>query len=169
METTIFINGIRVISLGDYVPNKDGVIVRRVNSAEDDISVQDVLRSMELSFCILSKEAFENMPQSGEGETDVFLFNVGRRITNNEREKEYASRGLKPVNPRSLALANKNDPELCNLCPNCTFWEKEGNEFYIAFSHSFGKKDVFIDEDDDAGCSGETWFAGVKKGESESA
>ena len=76
-------------------------------------------------------DVVKGMP-SGEGdETDVYFFKLGRNISDDDLEKEYALRGFKPADPYSQAAVNEADPAFADEHPNGTHWKDDkGNCFF---------------------------------------
>lgn len=84
-------------------------------------------------------------------------------ISDDDLEKAFALRGLKPVDPYRLAAINEADPAFADVRPNATHWQDaDGNWCYAAFFRWYGhERGVFVgrrvDEWDDY-----WWFAGVR-------
>lgn len=104
------------------------------------------------------------MPKGEGEETTVSFFHVGRRLTDDELEKEFELRKFKPADPYSLAAANEEDPAFADERPNGTHWkDKEGKWCYAAFDRWHdGKRRVGVDRNDDDWGDG-WWFAGLRK------
>ena len=104
------------------------------------------------------------MPKGNGDEVEVFFFNLGRFISDDDLEKEYELRGLKSADPYSLSAVNEADPALADTHPNATHWkDKNGKWCFAAFSRwDVDERYVNVNRDgndwDDS-----WWFAGVRK------
>lgn len=111
-----------------------------------------------------------DMMPKGEGdETEVVFFKPDlsqrqRFISDDDLNKEYELRGLKPADPISVAAVNEEDPTFADEKPHSTHWrDAQGNWCYAAFLRSNGNREVFVfhhvvlDRDDS------WWFAGLRK------
>lgn len=108
------------------------------------------------------KKVVAGMPK-GEGEAEVHFFKLDRWISDDDLEKEYDARGLKPADPYSLAAVNEADPAFADERPNCTHWkDKDGKWCYAAFNHWFDERCVGVRRSGD-GWYGHWFFAGVRK------
>ncbi len=98
--------------------------------------------------------------------TAVYFFKLdlmGGCISDDELEKEYAQRNLRPASPYALAAVNQAEPEFADLKPNCTHWkDKDNNWCYIAFRRSRDVRRVRVGRDNDSWSDG-WFFAGVRK------
>ena len=74
----------------------------------------------------------KNMPKAETDEVEVILFKIGRQISDNDLEKEYELRGLKPADPYSLAAFNEADPAFADEHPNGTHWKDEDDKWCFA-------------------------------------
>ena len=107
-------------------------------------------------------DVIKGMPR-GEGEkVEVTFFQVGRQASDDELEKEFASRGLKPTDPYSLAKVNQDDPAFADTHPNATHWKgADGKWHYAAFDHwGDGERHVDVHRNE-SGWDGHWWFAGL--------
>jgi hypothetical protein len=105
----------------------------------------------------------KTMPNGEGDEMDVFFFNLGRWISDDNLEKEYAARGLVPCDPYTLAKVNQDDPAFADQHPNGTHW-KDGDDkwCFAAFLRWNDGRSVGVDRHGIA-WSGRWWFAGVRK------
>ena len=67
------------------------------------------------------------MPKSDD-EIEVVFFNVGKRISQEDLEKENEKRGLVSVDLFILFTVNEVDATFCIEYPNGTQWKNEQNE-----------------------------------------
>ena len=105
---------------------------------------------------------FKTVPKSASEETDVYFFHVGRRINDDDLEKEYERRGLRPVDPYSLAQINIDDRLLSYQRPNATHWkDPEGKWCLASFNHHHGHDLVDI-YPGDSNWGPFFWFAGIR-------
>ena len=85
-------------------------------------------------------------------------------MSDDDLEKEYDLRGLKPADPFSLGAVNEDDPALADTKPNCTHWkDANGKWCYVAFRHWGGdERIVSVFRYDDRWLD-RWWFAGLRK------
>ncbi len=75
-----------------------------------------------------------SMPRGTGAEAEIVFFRVGRFIKDDDLDKEYALRGLKPADPYSLAKVNEDDHAFADKHPNATHWkDSNGKWCYTAF------------------------------------
>lgn len=104
------------------------------------------------------------MPR-GEGATaELSFFKVGRGISDNDLEKEYALHGLVPADAYSLAAVNEADLAFADDHPNATHWkDANGKWCYAAFIRwHVGGRRVFVGRCD-VDWHDCWWFAGLRK------
>ena len=107
----------------------------------------------------VNDEVVATMPRGEGEESEVFFFKVGRFLNDDNLEKEYDLRGLKPVDPYSLAKVNE-DAAFADDQPNATHWrDKDGKWCFVAFNRwrrvRCGRNgDDWLDA---------WWFAGLRK------
>ena len=102
------------------------------------------------------------MPRGEGKETDVFFFKFDRYVSDNDLEKEYELRNLKP-DPIAQVAVNEADPAFADEHPNGTHWKDEnGNWCFAAFGRRGGGRSVGVGRDDH-GWLGGWWFGGVRK------
>lgn len=110
----------------------------------------------------------KNMPKAESDEVEIILFKIGRQISDNDLDKEYELRGLKPVDPYSLAALNEADPAFADEHPNGTHWKDADDKWcFAAFRRWVDERRVGVDRDDDV-WNDDWWFAGVRKSTSAS-
>jgi len=103
------------------------------------------------------------MPQGKGEETEVVFFKIGRQVSDDELDKEYELRGLKPADPYSQAAVNEADPAFADEHPNGTHWkDKDGKHYFTAFRRFYGERGVSVYRAA-YGWRGSWWFAGVRK------
>lgn len=104
------------------------------------------------------------MPR-GEGDrVEVVLFPVRYMISDDDAEKEYERRGLKPADPYSLAAVNEDDPGFSYDYPNKTHWkDADGCWCSALFGHWGGTQSVGIGRCDDSKQHDGWWLAGLHK------
>lgn len=120
-----------------YVEMFSDLIVRRVLVNRSQTPQEMLDATDRKQYC--DPDVIKSMPR-GEGEkAEVTFFQVRRQASNYELEKEFASRGLKPVDPYSLAKVNKDDPSFADSHPNGTHWkDSDGKWCYITFRRWHG-------------------------------
>lgn len=103
------------------------------------------------------------MPRGEGDEVEVFFFKLGRYVSDDDLEKEYELRGLKPVDSYSLAAVNEADPAFADEHPNSTHWkDANGKWCYVAFNRWNDERIVDVDRYDND-WDDYWWFAGLRK------
>jgi len=112
--------------------------------------------------CIYAK-ALESMPRGDGMEKDIYFFKLNCFADDIVLDQEYKLRGLKPVDPYSLAQVNIDDHAFADRYPNCTHWQDSNNNWcFITFSLQFDGRSVAIDvnyEDDWVNEWSDQWWA----------
>lgn len=109
----------------------------------------------------VNDDVVKTMPSGAVDEVEVTFFQVGRFISNDDLEKEYEKRGLKP-DPYAQAAVNEADPAFADSKPNGTHWkDKNDNWCFLTFGRYDGGRVV----DCDRYCVwlDGWWFGGVSK------
>ena len=147
-----------------YVEMFVGMIVRLVN-VDRTRSPQQALDATKRKQYVNST-VVASMPHGEGDEVKVVFFKLdlsqrGSRILDDDLEKEYVLRGLKPADPYSLAMVNEVDSAFADQHPNPTHWkDSEGKWCYAAFRVWDGERFVSVNRHDfDWG--GGWWFAGL--------
>ena len=115
------------------------------------------------------RKVVDAMPKGEGDEVEVVFFkpDLSQRngfISDDDLEKEFELRGLKPADPISVAAVNEADPAFADEKPHGTHWkDAKGNWCYAAFSRWSGKRGVSVDRHGAFDWSGSWWFAGVRK------
>ncbi len=101
---------------------------------------------------------------TGEGdEVDVVFFKLGRFVSDNDLENEYALRGLIPADPYSLAAVNEADPAFADEHPNGTHWKDKDDKWcFAAFDRWYDERDVLVNRNGSDWLD-DWWFAGLRK------
>jgi hypothetical protein len=119
----------------------------------------------------VTESVVKAMPK-GEAETvevcffkpDPSEYDRNGLISDDDLEKAFDLRGLKPVDPYSLAAVNEAEPAFADDRPNGTHWkDADGNWCYAAFHRWDDGRCVYVSRRDDSGWSDGWWFAGVRK------
>ncbi len=115
----------------------------------------------------IDKDVIKTMTK-GEGEnTEVVFFRLRHimRINDDDLEKEYELRGLKPADSYSLSAVNKLDPSFAKWYPNCTHWKDENGKWcYIVFRPWYsGEECVAVQRANENGWDNSFLFAGISK------
>ena len=114
------------------------------------------------------RNVVDAMPKGEGNEVEVVFFkpDLSKRnsfISDDDLEKEFDLRGLKPADPISVAAVNEADPAFADEKPHGTHWkDAKGNWCFATFGRWFDEREVGVDRDDDAWDDG-WWFAGVRK------
>lgn len=110
------------------------------------------------------QKVVDGMPRGNGEETEVVFFNLGRYVNDDDLEKEYEIRGLKPADPYSLAAVNEADPTFTDQNHNSTHWkDANGKWCYAAFFRWRGIERYVRVFRFDCAWSGCWWFAGLRK------
>lgn len=137
------------------------VIVRHVK-VNRNRSPQEVIKATGRT-PYLTDNVVATMPKGEGDEADVYFFKLGRYVNDADLDKEFELRGLKPVDPYSLAAVNEDDPAFADDHPNATHWKDANGEWcYAAFSEWYAYRSVLVDRTDGdwLDC---WWFAGLRK------
>jgi hypothetical protein len=138
------------------------MIVRRVGVKRDCAPQQALDATGRKQYT--NSSVVKSMPKGNGDLVEVIFFKLGRYVSDDDLEKEYEMRGLKPADPYSLASVNEADPAFADEHPNGTHWKNsEGKWCYTAFNR-WGDGERFVDvfqSDDD--WRGDWWFAGLRK------
>ena len=144
-----------------YVEMVSNIIVRRVPV--------NILRTPQQALDATGHKQYTNndvvaaMPKGAGGEVEVHFFKLDRYISENDLEDEYASHGLKPVDPYSLAAVNEADPAFADEYPNSTHWKDAAGKWCFAAFRRWGVgRGLDVGRGDDV-WSVSWWFAGVRK------
>lgn len=149
------------------------VAVRRRVEAISDMIVRHVVvdptRSPQQALDATGRKQYTNtavvksMPKAGHDEADVCFFPVKRWISDDDLVLEFETRGLKPVDPFTLAQANADDPAFADDHPNATHWkDASGNWCCATFYRCSGERGVRVYRDN-CDWNDRWWFAGVRK------
>jgi hypothetical protein len=113
-------------------------------------------------------EVVDAMPKGEGDEAEVVFFkpdlsNRNGYISDDDLEKEYELRALKPADPVSVAAVNEADPTFADEHPHGTHWkDAKGNWCYATFRRWGDGRRVGVDRDG-SDWSDRWWFAGVRK------
>jgi len=113
------------------------------------------------------RNVVDSIPKGDGEEVDVVFFkpDLSERngyISDDDLEKEFELRGLKPADPFSVAAVNEADLAFADERPNATHWkDANGKWCYAAFRRwDGGERSVFVDHNG-RGWNGRWWFAGL--------
>lgn len=149
--------------LRKFVEAVSNLIVRVVTGVNRTLTPQQMLDATGRNQ-YTNREVLQAMPRGEGDEKEIVFFQVGKEISDDDLEKEFELRGLKPAHPYSLAEVNQDDPAFADSRPNCTHWKDENGKWcYIAFNRwGVGARDVDVHRNDN-GWYDDWWFAGVRK------
>lgn len=103
------------------------------------------------------------MPR-GRDEEELFFFNLGHDTSDDDLEKQFDLRGLKPASPYSVAKVNEDDPAFADTHPNGTHWkDAQGRWCFATFFREVGERGVGVHRRGDYDWDDSWWFAGVRK------
>lgn len=114
------------------------------------------------------RKVVDAMPKGEGDEVEVVFFkpDLSKRngfISDDDLEKEFDLRGLKPADPISVAAVNEADPAFADEKPHGTHWkDAKGNWCCATFSRWDDEREVHVYRDGD-GWDDFWWFAGVRK------
>lgn len=111
----------------------------------------------------LANNVVKTMSNGKGDKAEVFFFNLGCWISDDDLGKEYVKRGLVPCDSHTLSKVNQDDPTFADDHPNCTYWKDgDGRWCFAIFFCWLGERRVYVYHDDDD-WDGAWWFAGVRK------
>lgn len=143
------------------VEAQSNIIVRHVR-VDRTRTPKEVLAATGRSQYVTDSVA-KTMPKAEGEKTDVYFFRLGRSVSDDDLEKEYALRGLKPADVYSQAAVNEADPAFADKTPNGTHWKDEdGNWCFAAFGLWNVGRSVGVRRSG-SGWHGYWWFAGLRK------
>lgn len=114
------------------------------------------------------RKVVDAMPKGEGDEAEIVFFkpDLSQRnsfISDDDLEKEFELRGLKPADPISVAAVNEADPAFADEKPHGTHWkDAKGNWCYVTFCRWHGKRGVYVRRVDNVWFD-YWWFAGVRK------
>jgi len=114
-----------------------------------------------------NNDVVKAMPRGAGNDAEVIFFKLdlaGGYITDNNLEKEYELRGLKPADPYSLAAVNEDDLAFTDDHPNSTHWKDANDRWCYAAFRRWRDDERRVDvRRDDGGWRDDWWFAGLRK------
>ena len=132
-------------------------------------SPQQMLDALGYEQLIGGHVVLDEMPRGEGEEVDIHLFSPGRDIANDDdREIEYARRGLKSADPYSLLAIVKANPDFLvwGGCNHIVTYYKDGGSrlcHVLVFKRITGERAVDV-EIYERGWSRTCWFAGIRNG-----
>ena len=114
------------------------------------------------------RKVVDLMPKGLEDEVEIVFFkpDLSERdgyISDDDLEKEYELRGLKPADPFSVVALNEADPAFADEKPHGTHWKDENGKWCFAtFNRWSGGRKVSVYRGG-SGWYGDWSFAGVRK------
>ena len=112
----------------------------------------------------------DSMPKGDGDEVKVFIFKPEpweytrpNFISDDDLEKCFERRHLKPADPVSVAAVNEDDPALADEKPHGTHWKNADGDWCCATFHRwYDGREVNVSRYD-GGWDDDWWFAGVGK------
>lgn len=152
----------QVTVLRKYVELVSNLIVRRV-SVNRNLTPQQVLDATKRKQYVNS-DVVASMSKGEGDEVDVYFFKLNRFVSDDDLEKEYALRGLKPADLYSQSAVNEADPVFADKHPNGTHWkDAKGKWCFAAFSRRSGGERYVDVYRGGRGWGDDCWFAGLRK------
>lgn len=114
------------------------------------------------------RKVVDAMPKGEGDEVEVVFFkpDLSQRngfISDDDLEKEFELRGLKPADPISVAAVNEADPAFADEKPHGTHWKNsDGKWCFTTFRQWDDGRSVRVNRCD-RGWRGSWWFAGLRK------
>lgn len=114
------------------------------------------------------RKVVDSMPHGKGKEVEVVFFkpDLSERngnISDNDLDKEYELRGLKPADPYSVAAVNKADPAFADEKPHGTHWKNaDGAWCSASFNRWYDERRVHV-YCNDYDWNAFRWFAGLRK------
>lgn len=144
-----------------HVEAVSNMIVRRVK-VDRTRTPQQVLDATS-RYQYTDRNVAKVMPRGEGAEAEMVFFKIYRSIRDDDLEKEYELRGLKPADPYSLAAVNEADPAFADDHPNGTHWkDADGRWCYLAFHRWSGERHVIVSRRA-SDWRALWWFAGLRK------
>ncbi len=144
-----------------YVEAMSDMIVRRVRVDRSRRPQQALDATGRTQYT--NDSVVRRMPRGEGEEVEVYLFPVRCDISDDDLEKEFALRSLKPVDPYTLAAVNESDPAFADSHPNATHWQdSDGKWCHAAFYRWDGERSVNVNRSG-SGWDDGWWFAGLRK------
>lgn len=140
-----------------------GMIIRRLKVDRRRTSKQVLDATTRKQY--VTDSVVAKMPGKGDGvdEVEVHFFKLDRFVSDDDLEKEYELRGLKPADPYSQAAVNEADPAFADDHPNGTHWKDADGKWCLAtFDRWYDGRGVVVVRSG-GGWSGYWWFAGLRK------
>lgn len=107
------------------------------------------------------REVVDTMPRGEGEEKEVFFFKLDRYVSDDDLDKEFELRGLKPADPYSLSAVNEADPAFADEHPNGTHWQDiKGRWCFATFDGWRDERRVHVGLG--GVWRGPWWFAGVR-------
>ena len=151
-----------VASVRKRVEAVSNLITRRVKVDRTRTPQEAIVATSRAQY--LDKKVVATMPRGEGSEAEVFFFNLGRYVSDDDLEKGYELRGLKPADLYSVAAVNEVDPTFADEYPNGTHWKDDkGKWCFAAFSRWRGERRVGVDRRDGRDWFDYWWFAGLRK------
>ncbi|MCC6290834.1 hypothetical protein IT398_02110 [Candidatus Nomurabacteria bacterium] len=114
------------------------------------------------------RQVVNAMPKGEGDEAEIVFFkpDLSERnsfISDDDLEKEFELRGLKPADPVSVAAVNEADPAFADQVPHGTHWKDDkGNWCHVTFHLWFDEREVCVGRGY-GGWHDDAYFAGVRK------
>jgi len=126
-----------------YVERFAGMIVRTVSVDRSRTPEQALVATGRAQHT--DSKVVATMPKGNSEEVKVVFFKVGKFVSDDDLEKEYAGRNLVPADPFSLAAVNEAYQAFADKYPNGTHWKDDnGNWCFAAFVRWDDERDVYV-------------------------
>ena len=148
------------------IERRSNIIVRRVTVNRNRSQQETIEATGRAQYT--DRKVVDAMPKGEGDEVEVVFFkpDLSERngfISDDDLEKEFELRGLKPADPVSVAAVNEADPAFADKKPHSTHWkDAKGNWCYATFYRWRDERKVYIYRYD-FDWDGVWWFAGVRK------
>ncbi len=146
-----------------YVETFAKMIVWVVSGIDRTLTPQQVLEATGRKQ-YTDKDVVTTMPRGIGEEKEITFFRLDRQVSDDDLEKEYLLRGLKPADPYALAKCNQDDSAFADTHPNTTHWKDENGKWCFAAFCQWrgGGRDVRVGRGGGRWDDG-WWFAGVRE------
>ena len=142
------------------------LIVRRVkvNRGRTPQEVLDATHRKQYT----DRKVVDSMPKGEGDEVEVVFFKLdlsarNGHISDDDLDKEFELRGLKPADPYSVAAVNVADPAFADEMPHGTHWKNaDGKWCFASFGRWGDAREVYVDRHV-GDWFGDWWFAGLRK------
>ncbi len=157
-----FLEDLKKVLRGEQIEEekvKEEMIVRRIRVDRTLTPQQALSACCHVQYC--DDSVVTHMPWGEGEEVELVFFKGGRFLSDAGLEQKYASRGLRPADPYSLAAFNAANPAFADKVPHGTHWQDtSGRWCFAAWHRRFGEREVLVLRRV-SGWGAYWWYAGI--------